>query len=298
VSLRIALLQLAGNGRDQDANLVDGEAACRRAAAEGADIAVFPELWNIAYTKSEADEPREVLARLALDCEGAFFGHFRALAKVLGIAIGMTYVERYEPQPRNAFTLIDRRGEAVLHYAKVHTCDFDWERSFTPGDGFHVADLDTGRGTVRVGAMICYDREFPESARVLMLNGAEVILTPNACYLDDYRVQQFKIRAYENMVAVAMANYAAPRENGRSCAFSGMSYNEREQSHDMTILEAGPDEGVYMAEFDIEALRDYRSRETAGNAFRKPYAYGPLVSTEVTSPFVREESRREQPDGM
>jgi predicted amidohydrolase len=185
----------------------------------------------------------------------------------------------------------------VLRYAKVHTCDFSRERCFTPGDGFRVAELNTARGTVKVGAMICYDREFPESARVLMLRGAEVILTPNACYLDDYRVQQFKIRAYENMVGVAMANYAAPKENGRSCAFSGMSYDEHEQGHDMTLLEAGPEEGVYIAEFDIDALRTYRQSETSGDAFRKPYAYGPLVSHDVSEPFVREESRRDRPVG-
>ena len=50
---------------------------------------------------------------------------------------------------------------------------FDVERHLTPGDGFHVAELDTAEGPVKVGAMICYDREFPESARILMLQGAE-----------------------------------------------------------------------------------------------------------------------------
>ena len=60
-------------------------------------------------------------------------------------------------------------------YAKVHTCDFGAERALTPGDGFYVTELDTACGLVRVGAMICYDREFPESARILMLKGAELI---------------------------------------------------------------------------------------------------------------------------
>ncbi len=48
------------------------------------------------------------------------------------------------------------------------------ERNLTPGEDFYVTDLDTARGPVRVGAMICYDREFPESARLLMLKGAEL----------------------------------------------------------------------------------------------------------------------------
>lgn len=55
--------------------------------------------------------------------------------------------------------------------------------------------------------MICYDREFPESARVLMLKGAELILVPNACPIDPARFHQLAARAYENMTGVAMANY-------------------------------------------------------------------------------------------
>ena len=56
----------------------------------------------------------------------------------------------------------------------MHTCDFGAERALTPGEDFRVAELDTACGRVKVGAMICYDREFPESARILMLRGAEL----------------------------------------------------------------------------------------------------------------------------
>jgi predicted amidohydrolase len=73
--------------------------------------------------------------------------------------------------------------------------------------------------------MICFDREFPESARILMLKGAEVILTPNACEMEDNRICQFKTRAMENMVGVALTNYASPQENDHSCAFDGISFN-------------------------------------------------------------------------
>ena len=88
----------------------------------------------------------------------------------------------------------------MLTYAKVHTCEFDIEASCTPGDDFYVCDLDTAAGEVKLGAMICYDREFPESARILMLKGAEVILTPNSCPLEINRLSQYRARAFENMV--------------------------------------------------------------------------------------------------
>jgi predicted amidohydrolase len=145
---------------------------------------------------------------------------------------------------------------------------------------------------VKVGAMICFDREFPESARILMLQSAELILTPNACELEQNRLTQFRARASENMVGVAMANYAAPQENGHSVAFDGIAFDEHEGSRDMCLVEAGADEGVYLARFDIDRLRAYRSVESWGNAYRKPRCYGLLTSEAVEPPFVRPDARR------
>ena len=145
---------------------------------------------------------------------------------------------------------------------------------------------------VKIGAMICFDREFPESARVLMLKGAELILTPNACELEINRLSQFRARAYENMVGLTMTNYAAPDANGHSEAFDGMAFDENGQSQDMLILEAGEEEGVYLAEFDLERIRAYRAREVWGNAFRKPGCYSILAADGVEPPVVRTKARR------
>ena len=108
------------------------------------------------------------------------------------MAIGITLLERFPGGPRNTLVLFDRFGRRALTYAKVHTCDFDAERALTPGEGFRVTDLDTPAGLVKVGAMICFDREFPESARILMLKGAELILTPNACPMEINRLAQLR----------------------------------------------------------------------------------------------------------
>jgi len=174
-----------------------------------------------------------------------------------------------------------------MTYAKVHTCDFDWEAALTPSDDFEVCTVDTIQGPIQLGAMVCYDREFPESARILMLKGAEIILVPNACPLDHNRISQFQARAFENMVGVAMTNYAAPQENGHSMAFSGIAYNQQECPLDTTIIEAGEEEGIYLAEFNLDRLRDYRHKETWGNAYRKPSRYSIMSSPEVKEPFIR-----------
>lgn len=312
--LTIALLQLTSHGMDQDANLAKGDAACRRARELGADIALFPEMWNIGYTfepgvplpegdiwrapalweppaeELNAAQERAVAAwqAHAVAPAGPFVSHFRSLARELDMAIAVTYLERREGPPRNSVSLIDRHGELVLTYAKVHTCDFDWpEAACVPGDGFPVCTLDTAVGQVSIGAMICYDREFPESARALMLGGAELILTPNSCTLETNRIGQFRARAMENMVGVAMANYAAPQQNGHSVAFDPMVIDRAGVYRDTLVVEAGEREGVYLAHFDMDALRDWRCRETWGNAFRRPHLYGALTAETAEPPFVR-----------
>ena len=164
--LKIALLQIAPCGGLEE-NLEKGIRACREAKKMGADIALFPEMWSNGY--NIYGRPAEEWKAEAVPSGGSFVRSFQRLAGELEMAIGVTLLEEYAGGPRNTLVLFDRFGERKLVYAKVHTCDFDVERELTPGEDFYVCALDTACGEVKVGAMICYDREFPESARVLML---------------------------------------------------------------------------------------------------------------------------------
>lgn len=288
MNLTIALLQLLPE-ETQEAQLMKGIAACRQAKALGADIALFPEMWNCGY---QIPQNEGALNTLAVEPGGPFVSAFGTLSKELDMAIAITYLEK-DPF-RNAMTLFDRHGSPVLHYRKVHTCDFGDERMLTPGEGFSVCDLDTAKGTVKVGAMICYDREFPESARVLMLQGAELILTPNACPMEMNRLCQLRGRAYENMLAIATCNYPAgkPDCNGHSTVFDGVAYLPEEAgSRDMCLLEAPEAEGIYLAGLDLEMLRAYREEEVHGNAYRRPEKYGLLLSKKKQEPFIRADFR-------
>ncbi len=292
-TFRVALLQMLPCGTDPDANRARADEFCRRAAATGADIALFPEMWNIGYTFFDREQPgaRERWTAQAIDQSDIFFTHFQRLAQELSMAVAVTYLERWDGRPRNVVSIIDRHGRAALTYAKVHTCEFDEEAALTPGDDFHVCALDTARGEVRVGAMICFDREFPESARSLMLKGAEIILVPNACEMEGHRLGQLRARAFENMLGVALANYPAPKDNGHSVAFDPMAFDEK-GSRDTLLVEAGEDEGVYLAQFDLDRIRAYRQREVWGNAYRRPRLYSALVSPEVDEPFIRADATR------
>lgn len=289
---KIALLQLMPAG-SLEGNLAKGIQACRSAKAMGADIALFPEMWSTGYTVPERSEALEA-ASLSLD--SSFVRSFADLAKELDMAIGITLLEKYPPSARNTFVLFDRFGRQVLVYAKIHTCDFSpEERVLVPGEDFYVTELDTANGAVKVGAMICYDREFPESARILMLKGAEIILVPNACPMEINRLSQLRARAYENMVGIATVNYpkGQPDCNGHSSAFDGIAYQPDEAvSRDTLMIEAGQREGIYMADFPMDDIREYRSREVHGNAYRHPRKYGLLVSEEINEPFVRSDHRK------
>ncbi|HEX2088745.1 MAG TPA: carbon-nitrogen hydrolase family protein [Actinomycetota bacterium] len=290
---RVALLQMTAVGADQDANLAKGEEFCRKAKTLDTDLALFPEMWNIGYSPAPPDaDGRREWQRQALGLDGLFVKHFRSLAAELDLAIALTFLEEWDPAPRNSVALIDRHGEILFTYAKVHTCDFDMEAGITPGADFCVAALDTPVGPVQVGTMICYDREFPEAARILMLRGAEVILVPNSCTVDANRIAGLRTRAFENMVGIAMTNYAAPQCNGHSAAFDAVAYTKDERPLDTLIVEAGPSEGIYLADFDMGRIRAYRERETWGNAYRRPRLYGPLSTDEVRPPFIRPDARR------
>ena len=289
--LNIALLQIAPTG-SLEGNLEKGTAACRRAKELGADIALFPEMWSNGYRIY--GRPAEEWKAEAISAESEFVRAFGRLAGELDMAVGVTLLEAWEGGPRNTLLLFDRFGERKLTYAKVHTCDFDVERNLTPGEDFYVTDLDTARGPVRVGAMICYDREFPESARLLMLKGAELILTPNACPMELNRLSQLRARAFENMLAVATCSYpdSVPDCNGGSSVFDGVAYlPEAEGSRDTCLLQAGGEEGVCVAGLDLDMLRAYRGREVHGNAYRRPKKYALLTDTRIDEPFIRANRR-------
>ncbi|MBO4650427.1 MAG: carbon-nitrogen hydrolase family protein [Clostridiales bacterium] len=279
MDLKVALLQLVP-GKTQEENLRKGMDACIIAKEKGADVALFPEMWNNGYVI-----PQETakLEKMAVSKDSNFVQSFRKLAFELEMAIGITFLEKNDPKPLNSVVFFDRKGKEILHYSKVHTCAFEAEAMLEPGDDFYVAELDIGNDVIRFGSMICFDREFPESARILMMKGAELILAPNACPMEINRLAALRTRAYENMVAVATCNYAEgqPDCNGHSNIFSGVPWKRDEEGvRDMCVLEAPGEEGVYVGSINMDELRKHRENDVMGWKFRRPEKYDILVQKE------------------
>ena len=274
--LKIALLQLLPGGSLAEQQNI-GTSACRKAKDMGADIALFPEMWSDGYFLPQEEGAVDALA---ITADSEFICAFRELAEELQMAIGITFLEKHDPKPLNSILLFDRKGNERLHYSKVHICAFADETVLSPGEDFYVTDLDIGRGTVRVGSMICFDREFPESARILMLKGAEVILAPNACPMEINRLSALRTRAYENKAAIVTCNYpkGQPDCNGHSSVFDGVAWlSDVPGVRDMCIFEAPEAEGVYLAGIDMDMLREYREHEVMGEKYRHPDKYGILT---------------------
>ena len=290
-NLRIAFLQIAPE-ETLSGNLEKGVKYCREAKKRNADIALFPEMWSNGYRIYDRAPEEWKAEAVPSDCQ--FLEEFRILASDLEMAIAVTFLEKHHEGPRNSLALFDRHGRKVLSYSKVHTCDFSVERELCPGDSFTVSVLETASGPVNIGAMICYDREFPESARILMLEGAELILVPNACPMEINRLSQLRARAFENMCAIATCNYPSPVPdcNGLSTLFDGVAYLPGiEGSRDTCVMKAGTEEGIFFADLDLEMLRTYRRREVHGNAYRHPDKYGTLLDREIKEPFLRNDYR-------
>jgi len=286
MNFRVALLQIAPFGNDQNRNLAKGLECCRAAKAAGADLAIFPELWNIGFTQCPIDAAgKQSWTDSAIDRQSDFFQTFVALAQELGMSIAVTYLETHQPKPRNTVSIVKDTGEVVLNYSKVFICKFGEDEllkpepnlaeigcdvNCSPGASFDVCTLTGAEGELRVGAMICADREFPEAGTQLMLNGAELIVVPNACTWDGVRAAGLKTRAFENFVGVAMANYPGPGA-GNSQAYTCVAWKHG-APQDTLIASAADREQILIANFDVDAIRAFRKEEAWRIDYRRKAA--------------------------
>jgi predicted amidohydrolase len=168
--MRIGLCQVSGEPYDADGNRAATVAAVRDTFARGADLALLPELVVPGYVSD-----RERLEPLAEPLDGPTVGAWRELAADAGRWVAGGFCEREGDRLYNSVAVVGPDGLA-LHYRKLHLFAAE-KHAFAPGDlGLPVVDTPFGR----VGVCVCYDLRFVETARVLALRGADLILVPTA----------------------------------------------------------------------------------------------------------------------
>jgi predicted amidohydrolase len=198
-SLRTALLQSSGRPGAVDENLAVLEEAAARAAAGGAGLLVCPEMFLTGYALGE-DVPR-----LAETADGAGADAVAGIAVRHGLAVLYGYPEREGALTYNAAQLIGPRGTRLANYRKTHLFGAFEGAWFTPGEQ-PVIQADVGG--VRLGIVICYDVEFPETVRAHALAGTDLLLVPTALMHPFQIVAEsvVPVRAFENQMYVAYAN--------------------------------------------------------------------------------------------
>jgi N-carbamoylputrescine amidase len=262
--LTVAATQMACSW-DRDANIAKAEKLVRTGHARGAQLILLQELFETPYFCKDTEPELMHLAMPARDNPAVH--HMRKLAAELKVVLPVSFFERANNAQYNSLVMIDADGEVLGLYRKSHIPDGPGYREkyyFNPGDtGFRVWQTRYGR----VGAAICWDQWFPETARILALKGADVICYPTAIgsephdptiHSRDHWQRTMQGHAAANMVPVVASNRIG-REQGKSCeiTFYGSSFVAGIDGG--KIAEAGDhEEAVITATFDIEKNRRTR----------------------------------------
>ena len=276
--MHVAALQLALSD-DLDANIASVSALVRQAAAKGAKIILPPELFEGHYF-CQTEEDR-FFARAQPTAQHKAVQAMQALAAELQVYIPTSFFERDGPHYYNSLAMIDDAGAIMGVYRKTHIPDgpgYEEKFYFRPGNtGFKV--WETRYGCVGVG--ICWDQWYPETARAMMLMGADVLMFPTAIGdepaaedLDTSRLWRRAMvgHSVSNVVPVVASNRTGVEAGSN---FYGHSFITNERGD--FIAEFGDGEsGVLDAVFDLALIKKHRA--TFGFfRDRRPDLYGRLV---------------------
>lgn len=268
--VKVAALQFACS-KNVEENINKAERMVREAADNGASIILLPELFERQYF---CQEKRYDYYDYALPLEeNPAVNRFKEVAKELGVVIPVSFYERDIDRLFNTVAMIDADGSVLGIYRKTHIPDDHFYQEkfyFTPGDtGFKVFDTRFGR----IGVGICWDQWFPETARCMAVQGAEMLLYPTAIGSEPIldvdssghwrRVMQGHAAA--NLMPVIAANRIGVetvepcKENaGQSSSldFYGCSFIA-DATGDI-IASAKQEETILYGEFDLDALKEDR----------------------------------------
>ncbi len=276
--LTLCVIQFApGNGIAE--NIARAVAFVREASGQGADIALLPELFCGPYFCKTQEEAHFARAHEAASHPAVI--ELAKVAKQTGIVIPVSIFEKDGPHYYNSVVMIDADGETLGIYRKSHLPDgpgYQEKFYFRPGDtGFRV--WQTQKGNIGVG--ICWDQWFPEAARLMAMQGADILLYPSAIGTEPQepeldtsaRWRRAMVgHAVSNVIPVAAANRVGD-EDGQ--AFYGSSFIAAPDGEIIAQMER-TEEGILTAQFDLGAIEQMRA---AWGFFRdrRPDLYGDLV---------------------
>jgi predicted amidohydrolase len=254
-----AMIQMR-SGLDPAANLAVALKLIDEAKAAGADYVLTPEMTNILAAKRE-----QLFAKIVAEEQDATLATLREVARKLAIYIhiGSLAIKASPEKAANRSFLINRRGEVVARYDKIHMFDVDLaggesyreSNTYRPGELAMIADLPWGR----LGLTVCYDLRFPALYRALAEAGASFLAIPSAFTRQTgeahWHVLQ-RARAIENGCFVLAAAQGGEHENGRETYGHSLVVDPWGR----ILAEGGTEPGVVMAQIDPSEVVAARSR--------------------------------------
>lgn len=259
--IKLAALQ-ASFGADMPANIKRVTGLIREAAGQGADVVLAPELFCGPYFCKTQEEHH--FASAYPWAEHPAVVELAPLARELGVVLPVSIFERAGPEYFNTVVMIDADGSLMGFYRKSHIPDgpgYQEKYYFRPGDtGFRV--WNTMKGNIGVG--ICWDQWFPEAARAMALQGADVLLYPTAIGAEPQDTgldtaarwqRAMQGHAVSNVIPVMAANRVGD-EDGQ--VFYGTSFISDHTGEIISEMDR-TSEGVICAKFDLDEIEKDRA---------------------------------------
>lgn len=260
---KVAITQFSMTN-NYDENISKADSFIRKAKEEGAELVLLPELFENVYFCQIEDYENFKLAEEANNSKT--LKHYQELAKELNVILPISFFEKAGNCFFNSMAVIDSNGECLGIYRKSHIptgeC-YEEKFYFTPGDtGFKV--FKTSIGNIGIG--ICWDQWFPETARILALKGAEILLFPTAIgsepVLDkdskNHWQNVMKGHAAANIMPVLASNrVGVEKAKNSSMKFFGSSFISNQHGEFVSEMNR-EEEGIRVAEFDLKVIEEER----------------------------------------
>jgi N-carbamoylputrescine amidase len=264
-SITVASIQTS-YGTDLEANIAKTEAFVREAAGRGAEVILPSELFEGIYFCTRQDPKWFETARPASEHPAVL--RISALAKELGVVIPISFFEKDGPRYYNSIAIADADGAILGVYRKSHIPDgpgYQEKYYFRPGDtGFKAWTTKAGR----IGVGICWDQWYPESARAMVLQGAEILFYPTAIGSEPYDAsldthlqwqRAMQGHAVSNAVPIVAANRIGLEDNGGvQQKYYGHSFISDHRG-ELVQKFGAEDEGVLVHAFDLDLIESYRA---------------------------------------
>lgn len=274
---------------NREGNIARAEKLVRAAAARGAQIVLVQELFETPYFCIDQNPQHFSLATTLY--ENPALNHFCEVAKELRVVLPISFFERANNAYYNSIAIIDADGDVLGAYRKTHIPNgpgYQEKQFFHPGDtGFHVWDTQYAR----IGVGICWDQWFPEAARAMVLQGAELLFYPTAIGSEpqdasidskDHWQRAQQGHAAANLVPVIASNRIGTESSKDDSAwritFYGSSFISDETGALLQVADRAS-ETVLVQSFDLDAIRQ---RRDAWGIFRdrRPDCYDVLLSAD------------------